>query len=155
MNPKTAAVGAALALAALGAALVVSNGKGGTIEVAATDFESADSKEAVSVDALRDAGVSVGWAVFQKPSKDGSAYFYKEAGGWVKVDSSPCRMRPKGAKPSDCMHVAIPESARFPNDDGGLVDFGDENVMQPGEWVGAGCVEVPCVTEALSVEAKP
>lgn len=47
-----------------------------------------------------------------------------------------CAMRPARVPARLCLKV-LP--------DGGVVDFGEENVMQPGEWTGEGCYVVPCV----------
>lgn len=48
----------------------------------------------------------------------------------------PCAKRPTGTPARRC-------GAGLP--DGGLRDPGDENVMQPGVWVGPGCVRTACV----------
>lgn len=58
-------------------------------------------------------------------------------GGVVRalVATSPCAWRPARAPKNSCLR-------RLP--DAGTVDFGDENVMQEGEWVGAGCQRVAC-----------
>lgn len=47
-----------------------------------------------------------------------------------------CAMRPKGKPADSCMRVNHLTKKPY--------DFGDENVMQPGDWVGDGCVRVPC-----------
>lgn len=54
----------------------------------------------------------------------------------VFVDKSPCAMRPLKADPATCYMLL---------EDGGVVDPGDENVMQDGRWFGVGCVETACV----------
>lgn len=77
---------------------------------------------------------------------------YVRGDGYVAIDSladgghaeralahSPCAMRPVGVDPALCGRVAL---------DGGLIDFGELNVMQPGDWKGPGCVEAPCAIMA-------
>lgn len=58
-------------------------------------------------------------------------------GGLMKLDLFPCAKRP----------AAVPATALgcVYRIDGGLVDFGDDNVMQPGTWFGPACVRTPCV----------
>lgn len=53
-----------------------------------------------------------------------------------KKESFGCAMRPRGIPNKRCMRLTA---------DGGTYDFGDENVMAPGEWVGDGCEPCPCV----------
>lgn len=82
-------------------------------------------------------------AVYSRTVVDGGQVYFArketlDAGvSWVKLQSSPCRARPVKADPSSCMR-------KDPRDAKELLDPGDENVMQPGEAVGDGCVEVPC-----------
>jgi hypothetical protein len=52
------------------------------------------------------------------------------------VDVLPCKRRPTGTPATQCMLQLA---------DGGLYDFGDENVMPAAQAVGAGCVPAACV----------
>lgn len=52
------------------------------------------------------------------------------------VDVLPCKRRPTGTPAAQCM-LQLP--------DGGLYDFGDENVMPAASAIGSGCVAAACV----------
>lgn len=56
------------------------------------------------------------------------------------LDHSPCLKRPAKTDPSQCMRSTVDPRTGKPV----IIDPGDENVMQAGEGVGPGCVEVPC-----------
>lgn len=98
----------------------------------------ADLGKTTSVVDAQDAGQLAGARVYRVSKLDGgSTMVAVEAstdGGLevdVVLDHSPCAQRPVGVSALLC-------SLR----DGG--DRGDGNVMQDGEWAGAGCVETPC-----------
>lgn len=60
----------------------------------------------------------------------------------VSTPAAPhCAKRPAGVDPTTCMGFIPNPFTHVPV----LVDPGDENVMQPGDSVGAGCVETACV----------
>lgn len=87
-------------------------------------------------------------AATYKVSRSDGGFAYEalskdDAGQPVKtvVDHSPCAKRPAKADPSSCMRSTIDFLTRKP----AVVDPGDENVMQAGEAIGPGCLEVPCV----------
>lgn len=56
-----------------------------------------------------------------------------------------CARRPKGAPKNSCLRKR--PATGLGSGDGGY-DFGDENVMQPGDWIGAGCEPCPCTQVA-------
>lgn len=59
--------------------------------------------------------------------------------GGGKKTAGYCAERPPGIAPEKCLKL-LP--------DGGTRDFGDENVMRPGQWVGDGCRKVACTVMA-------
>lgn len=124
---RTGQLTAALAGVALAATVV------GALRAGKEEPKTEDVKTEVQAKALgaelrtaKPVALSDGGRVFEASVRDG---------GVVYTATSPCRWRPRGAKPSDCLKL-LP--------DGGTYDFGEENTLQEGEWVGAGCVEVPC-----------
>lgn len=128
MNAKEAAAGLGV-LAAIAAAAIVYD-----------DVKDAPAKS--EAEAKAD-GSRIEHNVYAVKSDKGEPTIYvvpQKDGGVAKLAESPCARRPAGVKPEDCLR-------RDPRD-GGLVDFGDENTMQPGEWVGAGCVRTACVVFA-------
>lgn len=128
MNPKEAAPIVA-GLLALGAALYVYD-----------DLKDAPAK--TEAEAKAD-GTRIEYNVYAvKSSTPDEATIYvvpQKDGGVAKLAQSPCARRPTGVKASECLR-------RLP--DGGTYDFGDENTMQPGEFVGPGCKRTACVVFA-------
>ncbi|TXH58777.1 MAG: hypothetical protein E6Q97_01355 [Desulfurellales bacterium] len=61
----------------------------------------------------------------------------------TRSERAGCVMRPRSAAPVTCLRRSS---------DGGVFDFGSENVMPAADAVGSGCVEAPCV---VSFGAKP
>ena len=76
-----------------------------------------------------------------KDDKGGATLYVvpQKDGGFAKLAQSPCARRPTGVKASECLALLS---------DGGTRDQGDENTMQPGTFVGAGCVRTACVVFA-------
>ncbi len=62
-----------------------------------------------------------------------------------KKNTFPCARRPKNAAVNSCLRKR--PTTGLGSGDGGY-DFGDENVMQPGDWIGAGCEPCPCTQVA-------
>lgn len=84
---------------------------------------------------------SLAHSVYRVALEDGGKMYVTTLrdGGATRLDRSPCARRPTGVRADTCLRLLA---------DGGTVDFGDENTMQPGEWVGAGCVRTACVVLA-------
>lgn len=56
-----------------------------------------------------------------------------------------CAFRPKGAPVESCMRKAPAKGVNGTKDP---YDFGDNNVIPAGEWIGDGCERCPCVEVA-------
>lgn len=107
----------------------------------APEVERAEKLIARSSAQLAAEGVPLVAAVYERELSDGGVALFAidrrpDAGEkWRPVTGSPCRKRPKGVEPALCLQR---------NPFTVTSDPGDETVMQPGMWVGAGCVPAPC-----------
>ncbi len=135
---------AALALA-LGAALV------GAIAIDVISKDDVAAGDETKVEDLKAAGVKLEYAVFAAKDSQGAKVYAMNLpladGGvmLVKLDRSPCARRPEGVKPEECLMRTL---------DGGTRDQGSENTMQPGWFVGDGCVQTACVVVAGEEEER-
>ncbi len=89
---------------------------------------------------LRAESVKLEANVFPVRDDKGGATIYVAKlsdGGVAKLDQSPCARKPTPA--ADCKRV-------LPG--GKTVDFGVDNTMEAGQWVGVGCVRTACVVVA-------
>ena len=128
MNPKTAIGVGVFAALAIGVALL------------STRDDSVSVADAQANGIKLDSNVYPAGKRFVALAPDGGAVF---------LSSSPCAMRPAGADPETCMSLAwfALDAGRGVSSDAGVwlkIDQGDENVMQPGRWVGGGCTETRC-----------
>lgn len=86
-------------------------------------------------------GVPLLAAVYERELSDGGTGLFAldrrvDAGEkWRPVSDSPCAKRPRGTLAALCLQR---------NPFTVTSDPGDETVMQPGMWVGTGCVPAPC-----------
>jgi len=121
-----------------GAALLVALAVGGVAAI--VEGVSADPlpKDVKTLTQATVDGEITGSNVYRVERPDGGVVYLAQLkdGGGQFLDHSPCAKRPTGVKATDCQR-------KMP--DGGIVEQGDENVMQAGQWQGPGCVEVACV----------
>lgn len=129
-----AAIAAAVLLAAGGVAIGVGT-KDDPDPAATIPLAAAQQLGLVPPAATYKVARSDGGFAYEALSKD-------DAGQVVKtvIDHSPCTKRPAKTDPAQCMRRTVDPFTGKPV----TVDQGDENVMQAGEGVGPGCVEVPC-----------
>lgn len=138
-----------------GAALLAAVALGVTAALRGDSKVDPDAKDVKPIADARAAGEAPDFAIYKAARTDGGAQYYgvsKTDAGCVAtgktttcfealtkvvfVDGSPCRRQRAKAGPASC-------ARRLP--DGGERDFGDENVMQAGQWVDhGGCEEAPC-----------
>lgn len=145
-NLLKAVAGVALAAAVVAGADVVLDAGSTPATKPVTDaaLETAGKQAAVASSEV--AADKLRSAVYSKRLADGTVVVMLDRvepdGGRLlkRLTDSPCRWRPKGSAPGSCVRVLS---------GGKQVDPGEEmQVLQPGEWVGAGCVQVPCAVMA-------
>lgn len=91
------------------------------------------------------AAVEVSGVFKEKPCVgcEGRVTHGKLAEEFAQTKTSTCAWRPTSAKKGSC-GLALA--------DGGVLDIGPGNVMQPGTWAGKWCVERPCEVMAGAKE---